>query len=133
MKDQMGRMHPNAKELGLTKPGLLEPVWKAAGSTPKLQESLDRIKTPAGFKKYSHFIAISPMGEAIAKNLNQDAAIKEEFNRLARALTVVQCDINVKKRLLTFKVSKFSEASFKFAWPGLLGGNKMGFRMEFKQ
>ena len=133
VEDQMGNKHPNAKELGLTKPGLLQPVWDAAGSMPKLDAQLKRTSTPDGFKKYSHFIAVSPLGQVIEDNLNQDAAIKEEFNRLARALTVVQCDINVKKRLLTFKVSKFSEASFKFAWPGLLGGNKMGFRMEFKQ
>jgi hypothetical protein len=46
---------------------------------------------------------------------------------------VIQNNIDVKKKVLRFSVHKFSEANFKFDWPGYVSGNKLGFIMEINK
>jgi len=131
--DMLGNKHPNAKELGLKKPALLQPVWDATGTTPKLDVYLKRLDTPSSEKEWRSLVAMSPLGQSMSPNLNANVSIKEEFNRLARALTVIQNNIDVKKKVLRFSVHKFSEANFKFDWPGYVSGNKLGFIMEINK
>ena len=134
VEDMLGNKHPNAEELGLTKPALLQPVWDATGTTPRLDVYINnRLSTPASEKEWRSLVAMSPLGQAMAPNLNANVDIKEEFNRLARALTVIQNNIDVKKKVLRFSIHKFSEANFKFDWPGYVSGNKLGFIMEINK
>ena len=106
--------------------GILEPLWTIAGSKPNL----------AAFKKSRRdkmLLVCSPMGSQAAILLNDSVAIQNELNRLAQSLTVIQANVNAKKKVLTFALSKFKAATFRFDWPGYISGNYMGFIMEINK
>ena len=49
---------------------------------------------------------------------------------VARQVAMVQINVNVKEKTLTFKSNFFKTADFKFAWAGYSGGNSLGFTMK---
>lgn len=76
---------------------------------------------------------ISPLGENIYPILNEDPKMKASLTSLARQVILLQTNVNVRKAKMTFRADKFSEAEFEFDWAGYSGGNKLGFRMDFKK
>ena len=104
--------------------GILEPLWREAGSWPKLGPYINK-------EKKKELLIYSPMGSQMIKLLNESPAIQAELNRLAQALTVVQANVNVdgRRKYLSFKLNKFKDAAFVFDWPGYDAGNSLGFRM----
>ena len=118
----IGNKMPDAAERGLTNDGLLQPLWTATGSTPKMSAYLSG-------NREKMLLVSSPLGSQMISLLNNSEAIQAELNRLARVLTVIQSNVNAKTKRLTFAVSRFSEAQFVFDWPGFIAGNKIGFRM----
>jgi len=106
--------------------GILEPLWLAANSKPDL----------AAYKKNKRdkmLLVCSPLGSQAEKMLNESVAIQNELNRLAQTLTVIQANVNAKKKVLTFQLNKFKDASFVFRWPGYISGNYMGFLMKINK
>lgn len=84
-----------------------------------------------GRKDLIYFVG-SPLGQWIYKFLNRDEEIRESLTTLAKQLSIIQINIDIKKSLLTFQHNRFSEAKFKFDWPGWDGGNKLAFKMDLK-
>jgi len=78
------------------------------------------------------FFVGAPLGQWIYKFLNRDEEIRESLTNLAKQLTIVQINIDIRKSLLTFQHNRFSEAEFIFDWPGWDGGNKLAFKMDLK-
>jgi hypothetical protein len=75
---------------------------------------------------------ISPMGERLPKQLNADSEMTKSLTRLANMISVVQVNCDVTKNEIKFQKNSFTNASFKFAWAGYAGGNKLGFTMVLK-
>jgi len=75
-------------------------------------------------------LIISPLGEYIWKYLNNDTPIRESMSRLAKNLTIIQINVDVKRKSVMFNSRKFGDAEFEFGWAGYSGGNKIGFKMS---
>jgi len=73
---------------------------------------------------------VSPLGEWLWKFLNQNEEIRGSMTELARQLSIIQVNIDIKKSLLLFQHNKFSEAEFLFGWAGYAAGNKLGFKLN---
>ena len=84
-----------------------------------------------GRKDLVYFVG-SPLGQWIYKFLNRDEEIRESLTNLAKQLTIIQINIDIRKSLLTFQHNRFNEAKFIFDWPGWDGGNKLAFKMDLK-
>lgn len=75
---------------------------------------------------------ISPLGENIYKELNSNKEIKQSLTNLAKQIVLIQTNIDVNKHQIKFSSNKFKDISFKFAWAGYSGGNKLGFLAKIK-
>lgn len=73
---------------------------------------------------------VSPMGEWIWKFLNEDEDIRSSMSELARKLSIIQINVDVKRSVLVFKANRFKKAEFEFGWAGYASGNKLGFKMK---
>jgi hypothetical protein len=73
---------------------------------------------------------ISPIGEWLYRYLNSNEEIRGSMTELARQLSIIQVNIDIKKSLLIFQYNKFSKAEFMFGWAGYTAGNKLGFKMN---
>jgi hypothetical protein len=94
---------------------LLDPFFKAAGSVPlKVEREKNRL-------------VISPLGESLKRLLNQNESILKTLNKLANLIEVTQLNINISPTTMTISVHPFIDSSFRFAWAGYSGGNKIGF------
>ena len=49
---------------------------------------------------------------------------------LARQLSMIQVNVDIKKGALVFDVNRFKKAEFIFGWAGYAAGNKLGFKMK---
>ena len=76
---------------------------------------------------------ISPLGETIKNILNKDKEIQKSLTNVARQVTLIQLNVNVLSKKMTFQSNYFKEAEFTFGWPGYSGGNKLGFKMKLKR
>ena len=76
---------------------------------------------------------ISPLGESIYKILNKDKEIQQSLTNVARQVTLIQLNVNVLSKKMTFQSNYFKDADFTFGWPGYSGGNKLGFKMKLKK
>jgi len=102
----------------------LKPFWKTLNM--KLED-----KTLQGADKLR--LVISPLGESIWKILNADKEIKESLTRVARQVTLIQVNVDVRKSGITFQNNYFKDAEFEFGWAGYAAGNKLGFKMKIKR
>ena len=75
---------------------------------------------------------VSPMGEWLWKFLNENEEIRGSMTELARQLSIIQVNIDIKKSSLIFQYNKFEQAEFIFGWAGYAAGNKLGFKMNLK-
>lgn len=102
---------------------LLDPFWKVLNMnlTDGVKKGPDKIR-----------LIISPLGESIWKILNDDKEIKESLIRIARQVTLIQVNVDVKKTGITFQSNYFRDAEFEFGWAGYAAGNKLGFKMKVK-
>ena len=75
---------------------------------------------------------VSPLGEWIWKYLNMNEEIQQSLQDLARKLSVIQVNIDVKNRAMLFQKTSFKKANFEFGWAGYAAGNKLGFKMSLK-
>jgi hypothetical protein len=98
--------------------------WHKKYSQPK-QKTLEGTDLP-------RFI-ISPLGETIYKILNKDKEIQQSLTNVARQVTLIQLNVNVLSKKMTFASNYFKNADFTFGWPGYSGGNKLGFKMKLKR
>jgi hypothetical protein len=73
---------------------------------------------------------ITSLGESIHPILNKSEGMAESLTNVARQVAMVQINVNVKEKTLTFKSNFFKTADFKFAWAGYSGGNSLGFTMK---
>ena len=103
---------------------LLGPFWKVLNMnlTEGVKQGQDKLR-----------LIISPLGESIWKILNSDKEIKESLIRIARQVTLIQVNVDVRKTGITFQSNYFRDAEFEFAWAGYTAGNKLGFKMKVKQ
>jgi hypothetical protein len=74
-------------------------------------------------------LIIAPLGEAIKYVLNNDKKLKESLTYLAKQISILQINVDIKKDKIIFKKSFFKDSKFEFGWPGYSSGNKLGFRM----
>jgi len=74
-------------------------------------------------------LILSPLGESIKYILNNDKKLKESLNYLAKQISILQVNVDVKNDKIIFDTSFFKNANFEFGWPGYSSGNKLGFRM----
>lgn len=102
----------------------LEPWWKFIGT--KLED-----KTKRGNDRLR--LVISPLGGSIFNILNADKEMKESLTRVAKQVTLIQVNVDVKKSGINFKNNYFKNSTFKFGWAGYAGKNKLGFKMEKKK
>jgi hypothetical protein len=102
---------------------LLEPFWKELNMklTDRVKEGSDKVR-----------LIISPLGESIWKELNNSKEIKQSLMNVARQVSLIQVNVDVKKKTLNFKNNFFRSAEFEFGWAGYAGGNKLGFKMKIK-
>ena len=103
---------------------LLGPFWKVLNMnlTEGVKQGQDKLR-----------LIISPLGESIWKILNEDKEIKESLIRIARQVTLIQVNVDVRKTGITFQSNYFRDAEFEFGWAGYAAGNKLGFKMKVKQ
>lgn len=99
-------------------------AWHKKYSMPgkKTLEGRDKIR-----------LILSPLGESIWKILNADKEIKQSLTNVARQVTLIQLNVDVFAKSMTFKSNYFKEAEFQFGWPGYSSGNKLGFKMKLKK
>jgi len=102
---------------------LLDPFWKVLkmNLTEGVKRGQDKLR-----------LIVSPLGESIWKVLNDDKEIKESLTRVARQVTLIQVNVDVRKTGMTFKSNYFRDAEFEFGWAGYAAGNKLGFKMKVK-
>ena len=78
-------------------------------------------------------LVLSSLGESIWKILNNDKDIKKSLTNVARQVTLIQLNVDVKAKKMVFNSNYFKEAEFQFGWPGYSSGNKLGFKMRLKR
>jgi hypothetical protein len=100
--------------------------------TPWYQANGMAIRDETWNRKDLIYFVVSPLGQWIYKFLNQNEEIRESMTDLAKQLSIIQINIDIKKSLLTFQYNRFSEAEFIFEWAGYDAGNKLGFKMDLK-
>ena len=97
----------------------LAPFWGTMKLTDKVKFGSDALR-----------LVVSPLGESIWKILNGDAAVKKSLTNVARQVTLIQVNVNVLKKRVTFESNFFRDAEFEFGWAGYAAGNKLGFKMK---
>ena len=104
---------------------LLDPFWKFLGTKltdKKKYDEEDKLR-----------LILSPLGQSIEKILNSNKSIRDSLTNVARQVTLIQVNVDVKSNQMIFKKNKFKDIEFEFAWPGYTAGNKMGFLAKFKK
>lgn len=76
---------------------------------------------------------LSPLGETIKNILNENKEIQRSLTNVARQVTLIQVNVNVLTKKMTFENNYFKNAEFTFGWPGYSSGNKLGFKMKMKR
>lgn len=79
-------------------------------------------------------VLIGPMGHSIVKVLNSDKSSKI-LSKVARSITLLQMNVDVKSKTLNFKREKFKNFNFIFKWQGGAPNphrNKLGFKAIVK-
>lgn len=132
IEDLANIMEINSTEITLNK--LIN--WTNSKSTDELKiilknwwidYSQPRERTLSGNDK-ERFI-LSPLGEKIKYILNNSIKIKESLNFLAKQISILQINIDVRSSKIIFRKSYFKDSKFEFGWPGYSSGNKLGFRL----
>lgn len=103
----------------------LGPFWKTnqhGTPTERIINGNDRMR-----------LIISPLGESIWKILNSNAEIKTSLTNVARQVTLIQTNVDVKNNSIKFQSNFFKHVEFEFGWAGYAGGNKLGFKMNLKK
>jgi len=100
---------------------LLDPFWKILGMklTDKIKYGNDKIRP-----------IISPLGESIWGILNSNSSIQSSLTNVARQVTLIQVNVDVKSNQMTFKKNRFKDIEFQFGWAGYTAGNKLGFKVK---
>ena len=101
---------------------LLDPFWKTLGrgvTTDKVKYGSDKIR-----------LIISPLGEAIWGILNTNSSIQKSLTNVARQVTLIQVNVDVKSNQMLFKKNRFKDIEFQFGWAGYAAGNKLGFKVK---
>ena len=104
---------------------LLDPFWKFLGT-----KLTDKIKYDEEDKLR---LIVSPLGQSIVNILNSNKSIRDSLTNVARQVTLIQVNVDVKSNQMIFKKNKFKDIEFKFDWAGYGGGNKLGFLAKFKK
>ena len=76
---------------------------------------------------------ITSLGESIHPILNKMPGMAESLTRIAQQVALIQINVNVKTKTMTFASNYFKKADFKFAWAGYSGGNTLGFTMKMSK
>jgi hypothetical protein len=79
-------------------------------------------------------IIIGPLGHYTVKILNSKNNIKL-LSTIANKLVLLQMNINITSKKMTFKYKRFKEFKFKFSWQGGAPNpnrNKLGFKTMMK-
>jgi hypothetical protein len=106
----------------------LKAFYKATSSYPE----------PASWKKYDkeslkkqEGIIIGPMGIDLIAIMNDNPTIKNTLTKCARSIVLLQMNVDVKAKTMSFKRGAFKDFSFKFSWGGGSTNphrNKFGFK-----
>jgi len=118
---------PKSKEELIT---ALTPFWEVGYGKPgdRIIDDSISIVPPDKYRLIG-----SPLGETIWRVLNDNREIKTSLTNVARQVALIQVNVDVKKRLIKFKANQFRDANFEFNWAGYRAGNKLGFKMDFKE
>lgn len=103
----------------------LQPFWKVnkfGTPTERIIDGPDKMR-----------LIISPLGESIWKILNSNKEIKDSLTNVARQVTLIQTNVDVTNKRITFQSNFFKDVEFEFGWAGYAGGNKLGFKMSLKK
>ena len=100
---------------------LLDSFWKILGMklTDKIKYGNDKIR-----------LIISPLGESIWGILNSNSSIQSSLTNVARQVTLIQVNVDVKSNQMIFKKNRFRDIEFQFGWAGYTAGNKLGFKVK---
>lgn len=103
---------------------LLQPFWDTLNTklTDRIKYGSDKVR-----------LVISPLGETLWKILNNDKEIKTSLTNVARQVTLIQVNVDVKSSTMNFQSNRFRDVEFDFGWAGYAGGNKLGFKMKLKK
>ena len=74
-------------------------------------------------------LILAPLGKAIKFILNNDVKLKESLTSLAKQISLLQINIDIKQDKIIFKKSFFKDSKFEFGWPGYSSGNKLEFKI----
>jgi hypothetical protein len=76
---------------------------------------------------------ISPLGLVMVQELNKMDGMKDSLTRIAQQVTLIQVNVNVRTKVMTFKSNFFKQADFQFEWAGYSAGATLGFIMKMKK
>lgn len=76
-------------------------------------------------------LVIASLGEKIKFILNENEQLKKSLNFLAKQISLLQINVDVKEDRIIFKKRFFKESEFKFDWQGYSSGNKLGFNIVY--
>jgi len=91
---------------------LLKPLYDVIGNKPK-KESWNSRK----MKGNEIGFVVGPMGHYLVSELNNRHNLAL-LTKIASTITLLQLNIDVKKKVMSFKRKKFKQAKFKFSWQG---------------
>jgi hypothetical protein len=108
----------------------LKNFYKQLGSEPE----------PASWTKYENEslkkqvgVIIGPLGMALIKILNEDEFIKHCLTKAARTIVLLQMNVDVNAKTMSFRRGAFKDFMFSFSWGGGTTNphrNKFGFKAE---
>lgn len=76
-------------------------------------------------------LVIASLGEKIKFILNENEELNKSLNFLAKQISLLQINVDVKEDRIIFKKRFFKESKFKFDWQGYSSGNKLGFNIIY--
>lgn len=76
-------------------------------------------------------LVIASLGEKVKFLLNENKNLKKSLNNLAKNISLLQINVDVKEDRIIFKKRFFKESNFKFDWQGYSSGNKLGFNVVY--
>jgi hypothetical protein len=106
----------------------LKDFYNATSSYP---ESASWKKYDKKSLKKQEGIIIGPMGIDLIAIMNDNPTIKNTLTKCARSIVLLQMNVDVKAKTMSFKRGAFKDFSFKFSWGGGATNphrNKFGFK-----
>ena len=125
----LGRGGPDEKNADEVQ-SKLAGFYKENGSAPEpaswTKYNKDKLERPVG-------VIVGPLGMALIGVMNANEEIRTTLTKCARSIILLQMNVDVKTKKMSFRRGKFKDFSFHFSWGGSTTNphkNKFGFKAE---